>query len=345
MRTTAVLSHLRKVLEQVKEYAAADTAYFDRTLDKFKEMSDVCTEIQGVLSTITHTDRKKAVDAAEAIEQLTKQFNERMAAMQSQMVDMQSQMDNLSEKIDNSTTQSIVLSAPTSESEDGEKTSIASVVVPSADPDTSTQIDISHVRKENSENAKKAAKAYDKALRKIATANHTYYEAAELSQLLYDWHKKRFTDNYKYNCKFKYSYKRVKKLIYLITIAYGYHVEQKDIEQFKDMFRGFLDKIGSDPQTTDSYAVPFEINQLEKEYDHAYDNATAVALHSLLWDLGLCDPRDRGISFEYRPEYGDLEDYFTAIPDDVICDAENNPENYLSSIPTLEPLPDDEDWE
>lgn len=339
MRISAVKTHLSKALAQIREYAEADTAYNAGTLDKFNELSEMCAEMQRVLSSITHTDRKKSVDAAEAIEQLTKQFNEKMA-------DMQSQIDRLSEKIDNSTTQSIVVSAPTSESDDEEKTSIASVVVPSADSDTHTQIDISHVtKKENSENAKKAAKAYDKALRKIATATHTYYEAAELSQLLYDWHKKRFTDNYKYNCKFKYSYKRIKKLIYLITIAYGYHIEQKDIEQFKDMFRGFLDKIGSDPQTTDSYAVPFEINQLEKEYDHTYDNATAVALHSLLWDLGLGDPRDRGISFEYRPEYGDLEDYFTTIPDDIICDAENNPENYLSYIPTLNPLPDDEDWE
>lgn len=340
MRTSATMTHLRKALEQVKEYAASDTAYFDRTLDKFKEMSDMCAEIQSVLSTITHTDRKKAVGAAEAIEQLTKQFNEKMA-------DMQSQIDKLSEKIDNSTTQSIVVSAPTSDSDDEEKTSIASVVVPSADPDTSTQIDISHVtRKENSENAKKAAKAYDKALRKIATANHTYFEAAELSQLLYDWHKKRFMDNYKYNCKFKYSYKRVKKLIYLITIAYGYHVEQKDIDQFKDMFRGFLDKIGSDPQTTDSYAVPFEINQLEKEYDSAYDNLTAVALYSQIFDLGLCDIYFRGgIPQEYRSECDGVGNYFTVLSDELVCDVDNCPENYLSSIPTLEPLPDDEDWE
>ena len=339
MRTSATMTHLRKALEQVKEYAASDTAYFDRTLDKFKEMSDMCAEIQSVLSTITHTDRKKAVGAAEAIEQLTKQFNEKMA-------DMQSQIDKLSEKIDNSTTQSIVVSAPTSDSDDEEKTSIASVVVPSADPDTSTQIDISHVtKKENSENAKKAAKAYDKALRKIAIANHTYFEAAELSQLLYDWHKKRFMDNYKYNCKFKYSYKRVKKLIYLITIAYGYHVEQKDIEQFKDMFRGFIDKIGSDPQTTDSYAVPFEINQLEKEYDSAYDNATAIALYCQLGDLGLDDLIHLGISSAYKPEYDGVENYFTVLSDEIICDAENNPENYLSYIPTLDPLPDDEDWE
>lgn len=339
MRTSAVLSHLRKALDSIKEYATADTAYFDSTLDKFKEMSDLCAEMQSVLSTITHTDRKKAVDAAEAIEQLTKQFNEKMA-------DMQSQIDKLSEKIDSSAnTQGIVVAAPTTESEDSDKTSIASVVVPSADPEISTQIDISHVRKENSANAKKAAKAYDKALRKIATANHTYYEAAELSQLLYDWHKKRFTDNYKYNCKFKYSYKRIKKLIYLITIAYGYHIEQKDIEQFKDMFRAFLDKIGTDPQTTDSYAVPFEINQLEKEYDSAYDNLTAVALYSQIFDLGLCDIYFRGgIPQEYRSECDGVGNYFTVFSDEQVCDVDNCPENYLSNTPTIEPLPD-EDWE
>ena len=67
MRTTAVLSHLRKALDSIKEYATADTAYFDSTLDKFKEMSDLCAEMQSVLSTITHTDRKKAVDAATTI--------------------------------------------------------------------------------------------------------------------------------------------------------------------------------------------------------------------------------------------------------------------------------------
>lgn len=340
MRTSAVISHLRKALDQVKEYATADTAYFGCTLDKFKEMSDMCAEIQSILSTITHTDRKKAIDTAEAIEQLTKQFQEKMA-------DMQSQIDQLSDKIDRTTnTPSIFVGATTSDSDEEEKTNIASVVVPSEDPDTSTQIDVSRVtKKENAENAKKASKAYDKALRKIATANQPYLESAELSQLLYDWHKKRFIDNYKYNCKFKYSYKRIKKLIYLITIAYGYHVEQKDIEQFKSVFRGFLDNIGSDPHVTDNFAVPFEINQLEKEYDHAYDNATAIALHSLLWDLGLGGIRDRGIPFEYRPEYGDLEDYFTMISDDVVCDAENNPENYLTYIPTLDTIPNGDELE
>ena len=111
------------------------------------------------------------------------------------------------------------------------------------------------------------------------------------------------------------------------------------------MFRGFLDKIGSDPQTTDNFAVPFEINQLEKEYDHAYDNATAIALYDLIWDLGLGDIRYKGLSSGYNPDYGDLEDYFTIISDTIICDAENNPENYLTFIPTLESISEEDELE
>lgn len=339
MRTSATMTHLRKALEQIKEYAAADTAYFDRTLDRFKEMSDLCAEMQSILSTITHTDRKKAVDAADAIEQLTKQFNEKMAAMQSQI-------DELSDKIDSSdNTPSIVSSASTLESDDEEKTSIASVVVPSADPDTSPQIDISHVRKENSANAKKTAKVYDEVLRKLAASPQPYYELTDLCRLLYDWHKKRFMDNYKYNCKFKYSYKRIRRLICLITIAYGYHVEQQDVEQFISMFRAFLDKIGTDPQTTDCFAVPYEINQIEKNYDSSYDNVTAAALYYQLLELGLDDISKRGLPIEYRPECIGIEKCFTTIPYSTLYDANDNPENYLSPIPTLNHSSDEEDWE
>ena len=348
MRTSSVISQLRKALKHAKEWASADTAYYESTLNNFKEMTSICSEIIDTLSGITRTDRPRSASTAEAVSEmqtainkLTEQFNEKMA-------DMQSQINALSDKVDNAKTitPSIVVSnsAPDPlESDDVEqvKTNIAEVVVSSSDPDTSTNITISSVtKKENSEYAKRAAKAYDSTLRNIATAKHQYVEVSELSQLLYDWHKKRFMDNYKYNCKFKYSYKRVRKLIYLITIAYGYHVEQKDIEQFKSMFRGFLDKIGSDPQTTDCFAVPYEINQLEKEYDHSYDTNTAVALYSVICDMGLYEMGARGgMPIDYRPSYGDVMGCFSAATDPyesvnqkAFDEAENNPESYLTNI-------------
>lgn len=353
MRTSSVISQLRKALKHAKEWASADTAYYESTLNNFKEMTDICSEIIDTLSGITRTDRPRSASTAEtvsemqeAISQLTEQFNTKMAAMQSQI-------DALSEKIDTPKiiTPSIVVGSSTSDSDsdsndvDQVKTNIAEVVVPSADPDTSTNITISSItKKENSELAKKAAKAYDEALRKLATSPRPYYELTDLCQLLYDWHKKRFMDNYKYNCKFKYSYKRIRRLICLITIAYGYHVEQNDVEQFISMFRAFLDKIGTDPQTTDCFAVPYEINQMEKNYDSSYDNATAAALYYQLLDLGLDDISKRGLPIEYRPECNGIEKCFTTIPYSTLYDANDNPENYLSPIPTLNHSSDEEKW-
>lgn len=345
MRIAAVKTHLSKALEKIEAYATADTAYNASTLDKFEELSEMCIRMHELLASITHTDRQKTTDTAEkvdsmqsAIEQLTKQ-----------MASMQAQMDQISEKVNSTVnTPSIVVSTSTSESDSDteEKTSIASVVVPSMDADTSTQIDISRVTKrENSENAKKAAKAYDDVLRKIAASPQPYYELTDLCRLLYDWHKKRFMDNYKYNCKFKYSYKRIRKLICLITIAYGYHVEHKDVEQFISTFRGFLDKIGTDPQTTDCFAVPYEINQMEKDYDSSYDNATAAALYYQLWDLGLGDILKCGLPIEYRPECNGIEKCFTSIDYSILYDANDNPEHYLTSMPTLNSVPKDKDWE
>lgn len=342
MRISAVMSHMNKVLQYMRECESSDTAYYPSTLDKFAEIASMCTEITDICSRIAHTDRKQTVNTAktvvdmqDAIKQLSEQFDQKMA-------EMQSQIDQLSDKIGSAdNTPSIIIGDSLSKTDgDAEKTDIAKVVVPSSDPDTQVDIAISRVtKKENSENAKKAAKAYDTALRKVVNANHTYFEMAELSQLLYDWHSKRFMNNYRYNCKFKYSYKRVRKLISLITIAYGYHIEQNDIEQFKSTFREFLDKIGTDPQTTDCFAVPYEINKLEKEYDSAYDNLTSVALYSQLFDLGLSDLHFRGgIPFDYRLECDDVGTYFTMIPDDSVNDADTHPERFLSKIPTTEEL-------
>ena len=352
MRTSSVISQLRKALKHAKEWASADTAYYESTLNNFKEMTDICSEIIDTLSGITRTDRPRSASTAEAvvemqtaISQLTEQFNIKMAAMQSQI-------DALSEKIDapNTITPSIVVNNSTSDSEglddmEQVKTNIAEVVVPSSDPDTSTNITISSVtKKENSELAKNAAKVYDDVLHKLATSPQPYYELTDLCQLLYDWHKKRFMDNYKYSCKFKYSYKRIRRLICLITIAYGYHVEQKDVEQFISMFRTFLDKIGTDPQTTDCFAVPYEINQLEKNYDSSYDNVTAAALYYQLLDLGLETILKRGIPVDYRPELNGIEKCFTTIPYSTLYDANDNPGNYLSPMSTLNHSSDEEDW-
>lgn len=96
MRTSAVMAHLRKALTQIEEYATSDTAYFDSTLDKLNEMSEMCMKMRNLLSSITHKDRKQTANIAETV----KMMQSALEHINVQLADIQSQIEILFSKVD-----------------------------------------------------------------------------------------------------------------------------------------------------------------------------------------------------------------------------------------------------
>ena len=128
----------------------------------------------------------------------------------------------------------------------------------------------------------------------------------QLSKLIWDWYSVRIIKNRQYNCQFKYSVRRIKNIIYSIIIAYGYHLELGDVNNFVLDFYDWLKLVGSDSTVTDKYASPYEVYDIEINHTCIYANVTAMILSDLLWDFGFSEIRSAttSASFVYFSPHG-----------------------------------------
>lgn len=128
----------------------------------------------------------------------------------------------------------------------------------------------------------------------------------QLSKLIWDWYSVRIIKNRQYNCQFRYSVRRIKNIIYSIIIAYGYHLEQGDVNNFVLSFYDWLKLVGSDSTVTDKYASPYEVYDIEINHTCIYANVTAMVLSDLLWDFGFSEIRSAttSASFVYFSPHG-----------------------------------------
>ena len=128
----------------------------------------------------------------------------------------------------------------------------------------------------------------------------------QLSKLIWDWYSVRVIKNRQYNCQFRYSVRRIKNIIYSIIIAYGYHLEQGDVNNFVLSFYDWLKLVGSDTTVTDKYASPYEVYDIEINHTCIYANVTAMVLSDLLWDFGYSEIRSAttSSSFVYFSPHG-----------------------------------------
>lgn len=317
MRMSTAISQLENLITKAEEWANSNTAYYETSLNQFARIGSLAQRLSDIVNNIDHVRRCPDAD--------TCKVEERLDGMESKMDAMNAQMSAQMNAIlailqggavvksNEGTPGAITITTapaanpdPAKESESEadvisdnpeaeqqkapEKELLTDVKVPQA-VDEETDLVISLSKSPNQEairkNAKTASREYYRTLRKLAEYPHKYKELQELSKLLFDWYDRRFYRNYQYRSSFKYSYTYVRKLIYLITIAYGHHLHEHTTDNFVKDFYVFLDKLGVDQKVTDQYAVPFEIFQLVKEYDQSYDNAEAITMYEELYDCGL----------------------------------------------------------
>ena len=298
MRISTAISQMKKIREKVKEWANADTAYYDTSLKQFGELRDICAEVTDILGNIGHVQRYSGSNAADST------VNARLDAMENKLDMLCNLLMNQSPEADKTEAVNITVNTSDAEADDAtddtsaetneeadEKELMADVKVPNA-VDEETDLVISFSKSANTEQVKKyakiATKEYYRVLGNLAKFPHKYKELKELSQLLFDWYSKRFYNNYRYHCQFKYSHTYIRKLLYLIVVAYGHHMANNTLEEFVSGFYDFLDLIGKDDKITNQCAVPFEIYSLYKNYDHSYDNAEAIVMYDQLYDDVLC---------------------------------------------------------
>ena len=317
MRMSTAISQLENLITKAEEWANADTAYYETSLNQFARIGSLAQRLSDIVHNIDHVKRCPNPD--------TCKVEERLDGMESKMDAMNAQMSAQMNAIlallqggavvksnegapgaitittapaanpdpaeESESEADVISDNPEAEQQKApEKELLTDVKVPQA-VDEETDLVISLSKSPNQEairkNAKTASREYYRTLRKLAEYPHKYKELQELSKLLFDWYDRRFYRNYQYRSSFKYSYTYVRKLIYLITIAYGHHLHEHTTDNFVKDFYVFLDKLGVDQKVTDQYAVPFEIFQLVKEYDPAYNNAEAIVLYEELFESGL----------------------------------------------------------
>lgn len=305
MRMSTAISQLENLITKAEEWAKADTAYYETSLNQLAKIGSLAQRLSEIVHNIDHVRRCPDTD--------TCKVEERLDGMESMMKTMLAILQggaivksnegapgaitittapaaNPDPAEESESEDDVISDNPEAEQKTSEKELLTDVKVPQA-IDEETDLVVSLSKSPNQEairkNAKIASREYYHVLRKLAEYPHKYKELKELSKLLFDWYDKRFYRNYQYRSSFKYSYTYVKKLIYLITIAYGHHLHEQTTDKFIKDFYVFLDKLGVDQKVTDQYAVPFEIFQLVKEYDQSYDNAEAITMYEELFECGL----------------------------------------------------------
>ena len=159
---------------------------------------------------------------------------------------------------------------------------------------------------EKSAMCRQITSVYHSKLLQLSKRAYEYDCISQLAKLIWDWYSVRIAKNRQYNCMFRYSVRRIKNIIYSIIIAYGYHMELGDINNFVVCFYDWLKLLGSDKIVTDKYAAPYEIYDIEINHTCIYANVTAMVLSDLLWDFGFSEISSSitSKSFVYFSPYG-----------------------------------------
>lgn len=288
MRFSTAIKQLHNISDFLKEYAnqGRTRGYYASTADALVEINTVVNEISDTISDLVGEQdifgsdfvdstvcENQDVPAEEKPKVSDDTANQRLCALESAVSQIQLMLMSMQNNTDRNNP-----SAPepaVSQADKSEVVDTAQTVEPKS--------------KEKSSRCLGVMKSYESALREMADKHSDYQNVNVLSRLLLDWYVARFVQNKQYNCKFRYPVKRIKKLIYSITIAYGYHMEQGDIDKFVAEFYSWIKQLGYDQKITDQYATPYEVYDIEQKNNGRYANLTALILYDLLWDHGLCN--------------------------------------------------------
>lgn len=279
MRINSALTSVKKVFWFVKNLTSQDTKFYQTTKDQLCEIRELCDQVSDMISDIVDESETSAPS-----EEFAPRCSEDYSFLLQKLSDMEKQIQAMAASKE----------IPVSEVRPAiRKNKTASCVTPIK----CTKSDKPTVRKQKISSGTEITKSYcgdatyrfGLVLRKMASVSYRSPHINRLTHLLYDWYEARITKNKAYNCGFKYSIRRIRRLVGAIIIGYGYHMECGDTEHFVKSFYDWLRLLGDDTTVTNQYATPYEIYDIEINKNPAFANNTAEVLYDLLYELGLSE--------------------------------------------------------
>ena len=309
MRIQSAMANLRKVSAFVSDSMKSKTTYYETTKRQFADLQQLCLDISEQISSIL--DSQTTV-----VSEDTSAHNDRLDRIESAIIQLCERMDRL----EKSGIQPENSDSRTTETTDGE-ISVAEVVTPTESEDAVSSVTVK-VKSDSSITkafCRDVTQKYGSVLRKMATRSYPSVHIMNITTLLWDWYNARFINNRRYNCKFRYSILRYKKLIPSIVIAYAYHMECGDTDAFLKEFYDWISLLGSDSNITDHYATPFEVYDVEINKNSRYATETAEILYDMLYYLGLKDLSASAFNGNYQAciNQGTVGDYMSVMDYDI----------------------------
>lgn len=280
MRIQSAIANLRKVANFVSDSMKSNTAFYETTKRQFSDMQQLCNDISDMISELLGFQPTKATPPE------TNLYDERLDRIESAILQLCERVN----RIETAGTHPADPAECNSEVIDDE-VAVADVITPTESGDSVSTVTV----KAKSDNGytktfcRDVMQKYGDVLRKMAKRKYPSEHINILTKLLWDWYNARFINNRRYNCKFRYSILRFKKLIPSIVIAYAYHMECGDTDTFVGDFYNWISLLGTDSNVTDHYATPFEIYDIEINKNSRYATETAEILYNMLYYLGLCE--------------------------------------------------------
>lgn len=309
MRLNTIVGQLTRIYDELAAMHSSNKAYYSRSIEKLDEISSLANKISGYAlklqreAIVGHTDTVCGISVPMKGDSETDSDSSNKSQVAITVSDCKAVQYDISHRPTQSVPVSITDSNIMTTQGAYEETEYSV-------NDNLSPNDMDEIRK-MSTNAKSAmcrqiTSVYHAKLLQISKRGSEYDCINQLSKLIWDWYSVRIIKNRQYNCKFRYSVRRIKTIIYSIIIAYGYHLELGDVNNFVLGFYDWLKTIGVDPDATDKYASPYEVYDIEINHTCIYANVTAMVLSDLLWDFGFSEIRSptTAASFIYFSPHG-----------------------------------------
>ena len=283
MRIQSAISQLKKVQTFTNDRLNSGAEFYETSKRQFMELKFLCDSVSKTIDSMINNEQNSESVVAETsvrssefelLMQEIHRINDRLGYLESER---SSSQEKSSEPVADLKSESVdipvgeVMTVDNSTSED--KLTVVSVKVSSND-------DITR------EYCKTVTQTFGNTFRKMASAEYPSEDICKLTKLIWDWYNARIVNNRRYNCKFRYSVKRIRKLVSAIIIAYGYHMEHGDVADFLQNFYDWIKLLGVDYNVTNRFATPFEVYDIEINKNSQYANGTAMVLYDVLFTLG-----------------------------------------------------------
>lgn len=298
MNISGAEKHIEKILDFMGSVHESEHALYDSSKQRLKHISEVCNELNCLVSEILQSAKPRGFDPDAHISQ------------SSEIQELKERVDRIEDKVDgihNFTSETDITTQTnennhdlsSSEASDSAKNFEApntkqSELAIQNDPDVSVSSD--NLNQKTDENklspnqARLVTHLYAKTLQKAANSDCDSPAAKECFDLIWKWYNKRVIYKSKKFKRVRFDCRNLRHYIYAIVICFGYHMENDTLDSFIERFEAWINEIGVSQEITEKFMVPYEINQIyNKEYQKnnvQYSNLTAAILWDIMWDNG-----------------------------------------------------------